>query len=62
MLFSTLDLLNGELTLANKSIDQIYEYWTLISVRDLFYKILGSKGEKPLFKIKFKKNDLIFEL
>jgi len=58
-----LDLLNGELMLANKSIDQIYEYWILIKTRDILVDLLDAKKDKEnIFKIKKNKNDLVFEL
>lgn len=57
-----LDLLNWEILIENKSIDQIYEYWTLIKIRDIFYDLLEAKGNKDIFKLKKVKDNLIFEV
>jgi hypothetical protein len=41
--------------LANKSIDQIYEYWTLIKLRDIIHYKLVKDSKKNIFKIKAKR-------
>ena len=60
-LFFVLELLDWEIMLANKSIDQIYEYWVLIKTRDILSK-LSKSGKKSVFKIKKSNDSLIFEL
>jgi hypothetical protein len=61
-LFFLLDLLNWEILIENKSIDQIYEFWTLIKIRDMFYDLLEWKGKRDIFKLKKVKDNLIFEI
>ena len=61
-LFSILELFNWDLMLANKSIDQIYEYWTLIKLRDIIHNKLAKDSKKNIFKIKAKKWSILFEL
>jgi len=61
-LFFLLDLLNWEILIENKSIDQIYEYWTLIKIRDMFYDLLEWKGKRDIFKLKKVKDNLVFEI
>jgi len=62
-LFFMLDLLNWEIMLWNKSIDQIYEYWALIRTRDILLELLEwDKNKESIFKIKKHNNDLVFEL
>jgi len=61
-LFLLLDLLNWEILIENKTIDQIYEYWTLIKLRDIFYKLMDSNSNKDIFKLKKSKDNLIFEV
>jgi len=61
-LFSILDLFNWDLMMANKSIDQIYEYWTLIKLRDIIHNQIASDKKKNIFKIKAKKWNILFEL
>ena len=61
-LFFLLDLLNWEILIENKSIDQIYEFWTLIKIRDMFYDLLEWKGKRDIFKLKKVKDNLVFEI
>lgn len=62
-LFFMLDLLNWEIMLANKSIDQIYEYWILIKTRDILVELLDTKKDKKsIFNIKKNNDSLVFEL
>lgn len=57
-----LDLLNWDIMLANKSIDQIYEYWVLIRTRDILSDLLKSDSKNPVFNIKRQNDQLLFEL
>jgi len=62
-LFFMLDLLNWEIMLSNKSIDQVYEYWTLIKTRDILLELLDVKKDKnAIFNIKKNNANLVFEL
>lgn len=62
-LFFMLDFLNWEIMLANKSIDQIYEYWSLIKTRDILLNLLEAENDKKaIFSVKKNNDDLVFEL